>query len=322
MIKKQAIRLTIEWPTLAVALLIYSAFGTLSWQYHNLPWWLIVPTAAYLIAWHGSLQHEVVHGHPTSWPWLNRLLILPSLWLWLPFELYRESHQRHHQNEQLTDPQQDPESYYLSALQWHKLPPWRQALYWSLNTVSGRLLLGPFFALAALARQESRCLRTGTKQILSVWGLHLLGCALVLYWVIALCHIPLADYLLLFVYPGISLSLLRSFLEHQAHPDSRQRTVAIEAHPLMALLFLNNNLHILHHTEPSLPWYRLPARWRERREELLALNGNYCYSGYAEVIARYFLWPKEPPVYPQDLAQNLAHPVPITNAPDRSAIAV
>jgi len=294
----------------------------LSWQYHNLPWWLIVPTAAYLIAWHGSLQHEVVHGHPTSWSWLNRLLILPSLWLWLPFELYRESHQRHHQNEQLTDPQQDPESYYLSAQQWRELSSWRHALYWSLNTVCGRLLLGPFFALAALTRQESRRLRAGYMQMLLVWGLHLLGCALVLYWVIVLCKIPLTDYLLLFVYPGISLSLLRSFLEHQAHPDWRQRTVVIEAHPLMALLFLNNNLHILHHAEPSLAWYHLPARWRERREELLALNGNYRYSGYAEVIARYFLWPKEPPVYPQGLAQDLAHSAPMTSTPDSSAIAV
>ena len=312
------IRAAIEWPTVAVAALIYGAFGMLTWHYHALAWWLVLPLAAYLIAWHGSLQHEVVHDHPTSWRWLNRLLVLPSLWLWLPFELYRESHQAHHRNEFLTDPLQDPESYYLSAAQWQQLPPWRQALRWSYNTVLGRLVLGPWFALFGLVRTESQRLRAGDWRMLPGWGLHAVGCALVLLWVLGVCRIPLLDYLLLFVYPGISLSLLRSFLEHQAHPDWRQRTVSIEAHPLLALLFLNNNLHIVHHAAPGLPWYRLPARWRAQRDAFLALNGGYRYSGYAEVIARYLLWPKEPPVHPQEAAVH----EPPSSPPQTSAIAV
>jgi fatty acid desaturase len=28
------------------------------------------------------------------------------------------------------------------------------------------------------------------------------------------------------------------------------------------LLFLNNNLHAIHHASPDLPWYELPARYR------------------------------------------------------------
>jgi fatty acid desaturase len=49
-------------------------------------------------------------------------------------------------------------------------------------------------------------------------------------------------------------------------------------------------------------WYRLPARYRERRAELLASNGGYWYRGYAEVIARYFARPKEAPAHPGSLA--------------------
>jgi len=289
----------IEWPTVIVAVAIYGGFGLLTWYYHELPGWLIIPLAAYLIAWHGSLQHEVVHHHPTPWYWLNRLLVLPSLWLWLPFEIYRDSHQAHHHNEQLTEPQHDPESYYLTAQQWQALPTWRQALRWAYNTVAGRLLLGPLFALGALVHEEIQRLWRGDRHNLPIWGLHVLACALVLLWVMGVCGIPLLDYLLLFVYPGVGLSLLRSFLEHRAHLDWQQRTVIIDAHPLLALLFLNNNLHVIHHAEPALAWYRLPERWREQREHYLALNGGYYYSGYAEVIARFLLWPKEPPCYPR-----------------------
>src|SRR3546814_3895233 len=73
-------------------------------------------------------------------------------------------------------------------------------------------------------------------------------------------------YLLLFVYPGIALSLVRSFLEHQARPEVSERSVIVESGPLMSLLFLNNNLHLVHHDKPGLPWYRIPAFYRQRRD--------------------------------------------------------
>ena len=91
----------------------------------------------------------------------------------------------------------------------------------------------------------------------------------------------------------ISLSLIRSFAEHRAHPGVEQRTVIVESRGPLALLFLNNNLHALHHAEPGLAWYRLPSRFRARRGELLTANGGYRFSGYGEIFLRYFLWPKE-----------------------------
>ena len=101
-----------------------------------------------------------------------------------------------------------------------------------------------------------------------------------------------------FAYPGVSLTLLRSYLEHQARPAPGERSVLIEAGWPLALMFLNNNLHALHHAEPGLAWYRLPARYRARRRELLENNGGYRYSGYMEIAARYLLRPKEHPRHP------------------------
>ena len=123
---------------------------------------------------------------------------------------------------------------------------------------------------------------------------------LVLIWVLWVCGLPLVEYLALFAYPGISLTLLRSFLEHQARDEVGERSVLVESGWPMSLLFLNNNLHALHHAEPGTPWYRLPARYRARRGELLARNGGYRYGGYGEIILRHLVRPKENPRHPLD----------------------
>lgn len=288
----------IEWPTLAVAAVIYAGFGLLTWFYHVLPWWLVVPLGAYLIAWHGSLQHEVVHGHPTPWRWLNELLVFPSLWLWAPYALYRDSHLAHHRDENLTDPLEDPESFYVSPAAWAEMGPLSRGLYWTLNTLGGRLLLGPARCVGKFTFGEIRRFARGDFTHLGAWIVHAGGCAAVLFWVLWVCGIPFADYLLFFVYPALSLTLLRSFLEHQAREDVGHRTAIVETGPLMSLLFLYNNLHTLHHAEPGVPWYRLPWRYRAERARLLERNGGCVYRGYAEVFARYLLWPKESPVHP------------------------
>ena len=66
----------------------------------------------------------------------------------------------------------------------------------------------------------------------------------------------------------------------------------------MSLLYLNNNLHCVHHSDPGLAWYRLPALWRARREEVLANNGGYRFSGYGEVVRRYAFTSREPVSWP------------------------
>ncbi len=289
---------SVEWPTVAVAGLIYAGFAGLTWHYHVLPSWMVLPLGAYFVAWHGSLQHEAVHAHPTRWPWVNELLVFPSLWLWMPYRVYRLTHLQHHMTASVTDPIDDPESYYLTPSAWARTgAPMR--LVWRVNnTAAGRLLIGPFIVTALLFISEGRRIASGDRSTLAGWLLHVVSCAIVLAWVVAICDIPLTHYLILFVYPGISLTLLRSFLEHQANDEPGHRTVIVESNPVMSLLYLYNNLHALHHSAPNVPWYELPGRYRQQRAAVLSKNGDYCYRGYAAVIARYLLRTKEPVVHP------------------------
>ncbi len=291
--RKISRKTAIEWPTLGLGLAIYGGFGLVTWHYETLPWWLGAALGIYLIAWHGSLQHEVTHGHPTASRRLNEAFVFPSLWLWIPYGLYRSAHLKHHCDARLTDPLEDPESYYLTARQWAEAGRATRTFYFINNSFLGRLLFGPALCIWRLYKGEVLALCRGDLRNLRAWGLQAVSCALVLYWVTAVCEIPLITYLAFFVYPAISLSLVRSFAEHRAHPDAQQRSVIVESRGLMALLFLNNNLHALHHAEPGLPWYRLPARFKTRRGELLRANGGYRFSGYGEIMLRYMLWPKE-----------------------------
>ena len=83
-------------PTWMVAGAIYLGWGLTTWHYHTLPWWLVLPIGGFLLAWHGSLQHEAVHGQLAPWRWLNDAIALPPLGLWLPFPIYRATHRAHH----------------------------------------------------------------------------------------------------------------------------------------------------------------------------------------------------------------------------------
>src|SRR5262245_51859994 len=124
----------VDVPTLAVAVGIYAAFGLLTWFYAALPWWLLLPLGGYVVALHGSLQHEAVHGYPFRLPWLNSLVVGPSLWLWLPYGEYRWAHLRHHRDEWLTDPVEDPESYYMTPARWQQIGSLHRSYRRGMNT--------------------------------------------------------------------------------------------------------------------------------------------------------------------------------------------
>lgn len=288
----------IEWQTLAVIAGIYLGFAALTWHYHALPWWLVLPLAGLLLGWYGSAVHEVIHGHPTGNPLVDALLVGPCLWLWLPYSMYRDSHLAHHRNEYLTDPLKDPESFYLDGARWAALAPPQRWLLRVHNTLLGRLLLGPPLVIWRLAAAELPHLARGDAAAWRTWLVHLLACAPVLWWLGPVCGIGIVEYAVLFVWPGLSVTLLRSFAEHRAEVAVARRTGVVEAGPLMSLVFLNNNLHWLHHAMPAMAWYRLPATWRALRGQALAANGGYRYAGYGEVFRRYLLRVRQPVLHP------------------------
>jgi len=283
-----------EAPTWLLIALIYGGWLALTWGWATVPTWVLVTAGGWLVAWHGSLQHEAIHGHPTPSPAVNALLAGVPLGLWLPYTVYRDSHLRHHAAD-LTDPIDDPESFYLAPEAWAAAGWPRRALAWAHQTLLGRLVLGPPVAVARFLAAEARQVVRGEH--LDAWAAHAAGLGLVVAWLVLICELPLWLYVLGFAYPGLALTLARSFAEHRPDRDPRRRTVVVEAGLPFGLLFLFNNLHVVHHEEPGLPWYAIPRRYRADRDAWLARSGGVL-RGYREVARRWLLRPKDAPVHP------------------------
>jgi fatty acid desaturase len=73
----------------------------------------------------------------------------------------------------------------------------------------------------------------------------------------------------------------------------------VEAHPLWALLFLNDNLHIAHHARRTLPWYDLPRLWRQLRPAAASRPGLLFSGGYGEVVRRHLFRPADTAEHPR-----------------------
>lgn len=286
----------IEWPTVALIVSTYALWAlTLFWVAPFFPL-VSVTLAGILIALHASLIHEVLHGHPTPLIWLNELVMRLPLNLVYPYCRFRDLHLDHHRDASLTDPYDDPESNYLDPEVWTRLPGWKRALFRFNNTLAGRMLVGPAIGTWAFLRSEARLIRLGDRRIAMAWLLHFAGAAAVLAIVVA-SPMPVLHYAVA-AYIGLALLKVRTFLEHRAHEKARARTVVVEDRGPLALLFLNNNYHAVHHMNPGVAWYRLPALYREGRARFLDCNGGYVYRSYGEVFRRYFLKAKDPVAHP------------------------
>jgi fatty acid desaturase len=280
-------RPAVELPTLLLLLATYGGWLAVTSRYAHWPLAIVAPLAALLITLHSSLQHEIVHGHPTRWKGLNRLLAIVPLELWIPYQRYRDLHHAHHIDQRLTDPVDDPESYYWTAEGWEGLNPLLRAALRLEQTLAGRILVGSFLRIGMYLQWDLRNLWRGKPGIRAVWAEHLLWCIPVILWVKVVCGIPLWLYFVGMVIPANAIQLFRSFAEHRARPGVRERIAIVEGSWILGPLFLFNNLHSLHHEAPAIPWYDLPARYRQERARLIAENGGLVYRTYVDVARRY-----------------------------------
>ncbi len=299
----------VEWPTVAVAAGVYGAWAGLLVA---APW--IGATAAALLmipvlVLHSSLQHEILHGHPFRDRRLNELLGTPGLGLYLPYDRFAGTHLAHHDTPDLTDPLADPESYYVRPEDWQRFGPVRRGILQANRSLAGRMLIAPLFFTLGLIRNDLRAIARGDRTILRAWLLHLATVPIVLVLVVQLGGIPLWLYALA-GYAALSVLSIRTFLEHRAVGPFLERSVIIERGGVLGFLFLNNHLHALHHAQPDVPWYRLPALYRRERDRILRRNGGYTYPHYGAVIRQYLLAPKEPAVHPAAMQNRPSAPTP------------
>lgn len=288
-------RVRIEWLTLGLIIACYALWFAAGMAYGSLPLISII-LIPLLAAFQSSLQHEALHGHPTRNAKLNEALVFLPIAIFYPFRRYKNLHLRHHADERLTDPYDDPESYYRSLTDWKKLPGWMKKVLQLNNSLVGRVLIGPAVGVTGFILTEVRLLAAGGKAHRIAWTLHVAGLVPVLLIVHYLFGMPLWLYGLL-AYASLSILAIRSFCEHQwsEHPDGR--TVIIEK-SLLGLLFLNNNLHLVHHKRPTAPWYHLPRLYRERPEEWQRMNDGYVFRNYFAVLKAFGVKRKEPVIHP------------------------
>lgn len=288
-----------ELPTVVLGLVLYASWLALTWWHGSIPLLLLYLAGGYVVQWHFSLQHESIHAL-RDWPrWLRTAFVWPPLGLWMPYPVYHRSHSMHHVNYNITHPQRDTESYYQLRENWaqagsleRRIVLWNQALWF-------RFLFGPFLRLWKLAKKEAGRIRNRDWSSLPHWITHALSVAVILWWVMAVCHMPLWKYLLCFAWPGMSLGMLRTFTEHRWGERPMERVAIVESNTVMGVLYLYNNLHLVHHRSPTLPWYRIPAKWRTERAEMLAANGQFHYRGYFEIARRFLFRPVFDPVHPR-----------------------
>ena len=218
----------------------------------------------------------------------------PNPGLIWPFRRFRKLHLQHHADDRLTDPFDDPESFYRAAWWYDGLPRIVRAVLAFSNTLLGRLVLGPPLGAIALLAGD---LRQFNRQIALAWTLHVIGLVPVLWCVTELFEMSLWLYLLVVVWPSAAVISLRTFAEHRWHETPDGRTIIVERSPL-AFLFLNNNLHLVHHSHPSVAWYRLPTLYRAKADVWRARNQGYVFRCYWPLLRAYFLKPKEPVSHP------------------------
>ena len=285
-----------EWPTLVMLGLAYGAFaaGTLLWPVSGV---LSVIVTALAIAQFSSLQHEVLHGHPFRNQTLNEALVFAGLTLFVPYIRFKDTHLQHHYDPNLTDPYDDPEANYMDPAVWARTPGWVRALLRANNTLIGRILLGPAISIWFFSGPDIAAIRAGDARIRLAWGLHAIGVAMVVAWLWAFTQMPVWAWVLA-AYFGYGLLKIRTYLEHRAHEAFRARSVIVEDRGPLALLFLNNNLHAVHHMHPKAPWYRLPGIYAARGDHYRRRNEAYVFENYAQIFRHYLFKAKDPVAHP------------------------
>jgi fatty acid desaturase len=226
-----------QWPTWLLIVSIYSGWFGVAYHARMLGLPLTTLLLIVLGTWYMSLQHELLHGHPTRSPFVNGLLGFAPLAVWFPYRIYRESHLRHHDDAHLTHADVDPESYFVSERTWLTAGPVIRALLAWRNTFFGRLLVGPAFAIAATLAEAFSKFRRGDLSDLPAWLAHGVALGLLTFWLQQVCAIPAWVFIFGVGYGALSLGSVRSFHEHRVASEPAHRTVINEAAWGWRLLF-------------------------------------------------------------------------------------
>jgi len=283
-----------EFPTWLVIIAVYLLWFLVLLNYHTLPFaglFLVL-----ILGFHGSVQHELLHGHPTNNQTINDVLAYAPLALWYPYPIYKNTHLKHHENANLTLPGVDPESYFIDKADWQKMSKPSRLIAMVNMTLIGRLLFAPFWHFVNLKKQMIRSVM-GADVDRNTWLFHEFLCGLLLLIVYWFFDVNILIYIAC-SYFAQSCTLLRSYYEHRVEDDPLHRTVIMQASLPLRLFFLNNNYHAVHHQHPDMSWFELSSEYYSKSDYYNEQNGHFIERGYWQWFIKHAFRPVASPAHP------------------------
>jgi len=258
----------VAWPTLLLAVVlptILVAFIAMGFT-RALPLWVCTPVLAFVSYAHYSLVHESIHGNvvaaPKSMAWINTVVgWIGSLGMGAGWPALQRTHLGHHA---YTNTERDPDilvkgTFGQLLMKWLVMMP---------------MALLPIFAIRFINRDRYERLRTilSPAEVAQVSAVTLFTLAL-LVAAIATGHV--ADWLMLWFLPTrLGILILNIFFQWLPHypfdRSERYLNTRISLWPGGTFLLLQQNLHLMHHLWPRVPFYNYARLFRALRPVLQA----------------------------------------------------
>ena len=215
----------------AVAIIVISNLGFWCWEW---PQWCCFSLNVLALHMAGTVIHDASHNAAHRDRTINAILGHGSaLMLGFAFPVFTRVHMQHHAH--VNDPDNDPDHYVSTGG-----PLWLIAARFFYHEI--------FFFKRKLWR----------KYELLEWFLSRLFVIGVVYTAIQYDHL---GYVLNFWFcpamvVGLALGLFFDYLPHRPfHDRDRWKNARVYPSPILNILILGQNYHLIHHLWPSIPWY-------------------------------------------------------------------
>lgn len=258
----------VAWPTLILALVLPLALiGVIALGWSGAwPLWACTPVLAVISYAHYTLVHESVHGNVVAAPkrlaWINTVVgWIGALGMGMGWPALQRTHVLHHSH---TNTERDPDIFVKGTL-LQLLRKWAIGVPMSLIPAFGVKFISPerYKRLGAIL---------SPSEIAQVSAVTLFTVALLIA-AIATGHA--LDWLMLWFLPTrigvLVLNIFFQWLPH--HPFDRAErylNTRVSLWPGGAFLTLQQNLHLMHHLWPSVPFYNYTRLFHRLRPVLKA----------------------------------------------------
>jgi fatty acid desaturase len=235
-------------------------------------WWqLLLLAAGMAIVGNSvySIVHEAEHRilHPNAM--LNDLLgVTMAMFFPAPYHLLRQGHLCHHRFNRT-----DAEAFDLyfdediSWVKWIKFYSIITGVYWVTVVLANvAVLILPFLLKRRFFEFDGHLAAFMDNLDARYWPLVKLEALLAItlhVLIVYLLSIPLLNYAIVYFGFGFSWSAMQYVHHHGTERHVLRGTRNLRVFKWLDLIWLNHNWHLIHHTQPTVPWYYLPSLGRQ-----------------------------------------------------------